>query len=405
MPTRSYVKLTVGLDAGWRVGAWQSTAADVRGAARDPMNPTQPHVPGTSIAGSLKASLNPGDAELLFGSLATGSSPWWILGTTLTPTDIDTRTQTAISRHRRAAAKAGQSRAEEATTATLTVYLRSDTAHITPLLDAVQAWQPRVGGGRTIGLGRARLTSITHRTLDLDHKDDLMGLIGASGTATQRVDELLAHPHATRVPITPLDPAELVTFEVRVTDMGLLEKTADHHITHGSQWKGMLRSRTEYIARSLGHPPCITEDQWTGCGHCDLCDAFGSSNRSGAWEFHNSPWESGTHQHRTRIAIDRFTSGVRDGATFTEHTQHDVLMTASITTSRDTPTWVGIALLHAIRDLNDGLWGIGPRTAIGLGTAQVTNLSCTNLAGIESGLVDFTALPAVPLPTDLGVPA
>jgi len=45
-------------------------------------------------------------------------------------------------------------------------------------------------------------------------------------------------------------------------------------------------------------------------------------------------------------------------------------MTLRITSSRDdVPGWVHTALLHALRDLNDGLWGIGPRTSTGLAPA------------------------------------
>ena len=69
-------------------------------------------------------------------------------------------------------------------------------------------------------------------------------------------------------------------------------------------------------------------------------------------------------------------------------------MTLRITSSRDdVPGWVHTALLHALRDLNDGLWGIGPRTSTGLGTVQVNCLTTAQ------GKVDLNRLEPVTVPT------
>ncbi len=385
MTHRTYVRLRLDLDT-WRIGAWESAAASVRGTARDPQHSDRPYVPGTSVLGSLRASLEEPAAADMFGSLASGPSTWWVLGTSVTgagaddAVEVTTRRQTTISRRRRAPSGQGLSASEEVLACGLTVYLRAEhpdaetaRAGVSALVTAIGGWRARIGGGRTRGLGEATVTELVHRTLDLTRLDDVVAL-ATSGSGSARVDTLLAE-HATSETITCDAGEDLVSLDLHAAEVGLLADTHDR-ATHGSQWKGMLRARVELIARSLGHPACITDESWTGCGRdgCGLCDAFGSTRRSGALVFHTSAWEGGQERHRQRNAVDRFTSGVRDGALFSERTVEDVrlhLRISEVSKSRPVAEWVHLALLHALRDLDDGLWGIGPRTAIGLGTVTI----------------------------------
>jgi len=322
------------------------------------------------------------------------------------------RKQTAISRHRRAPAAKGLSSSEEADASDLNVYLRCDardSADAKVLLDglvrAVNAWQPRIGGGRTTGLGFGHVTQLTHRTFDLDTSTDLITLATATQSGGERVDALLTS-EATTAQLKPTQRDPLLTATMTIPTIGLLQEMKDVRTTHGSQWKGMLRSRVEYIARSLGHSPCIGDDpdhaqpsrqhQWTGCGTCDLCRAFGSATAAGAWEFHTMPWGDASAHTRQRNAIDRFTSGVRDGALFEDDWVSGVTTTLTITEHHKAPGWVLVALLHALHDLDDGLWGIGPRTAIGHGTVSITAVRCPDVGGERP--VDLEKLPAVELP-------
>lgn len=400
---RTYVKITVDLEPGWRVGSWAATASDVRGTVRDPLDPSLAWAPGSSVTGSLRQAA--GDrAGQLFGCLPSNTeqpqavpSSWWVLGTTLsTGKDsrpaIRSRKQTAISRDRRAPTEHGLSESEEVDAAQLGIYLRSDDADVTELLDVVRGWVPRLGGGRTTGRGFGTVTGFAYRRLDLDRREDLLELLTAGGDPASRVDRLLRQATTETVPAA--EQRLVLRATVTSPQVGLLSEDETEYATHGSQWKGMLRSRVELIARSLGHSPCITEQSWTGCGTCDLCAAFGSTTRSGAWEFHTSRWEDGSTVSRGRNAIDRFTGGVRNQLLFTEHNRQDVTMTLRITSSRDdVPGWVHTALLHALRDLNDGLWGIGPRTSTGLGTVQVNCLTTAQ------GKVDLNRLEPVTVPT------
>lgn len=407
--TRTYARVTVDLEPGWRVGSWAAAASDVRGTARDPLDQDRPWAPGSSVAGSLRRAAGE-RADELFGCLRPGAegepvtqpSQWWVLGTVLTSSGdaevtIETRKQTAISRHRRAPAEHGLSESEEVGRARLRVYLRSDGGRAADLVEVVKAWTPQLGGGRTTGLGVGTVTELVHRSVDLASRDGLLAVLSPTGDAAARVDRLLRR--GTTEQITPAKPRLVLEATLSADRVGLLEDDTDDDqlrpgraVTHGSQWKGMLRSRVEMIARSLGHPACITEQSWTGCGGCDLCAAFGSTTRSGAWELHSSSWSDGATSRRGRNAIDRFTGGVRDKVFFTEHHREQVEMTLRVTSSRDdVPGWVTTALLHALRDLNDGLWGIGPRTSTGLGTVRVTSVTTDQL-------VDLARLEPVRLP-------
>lgn len=392
---RTYVRVTIAMSSDWRIGSWDTRSADAVETLIDRAG--QPLVPGTGIAGGLRAALPPHDAAGLFGptptprsapgvrggtqqpgtprttSTAAKASPWWVLGTTVSDAPIQQRRRTAIDRRRGAAARRGMFSVEEVGGGVLTVYFRSEVDDPRPFLDLVAAWRPRIGGGRTTGLGVGQVTAIRYRTVELDTKAGLKALLATSAdSAVGRVDELLDSGADWTVLSTDRQP--LVQAQVRCAFLAQPEERQSK--THGSAWKGILRSRVEYIGRSLGYTVCPVSDDWTGCGSCAVCRAFGSTAAGGAWEFRDSAWQQHEPHTTTRVAIDRFTGGARDGALFPQYYERDVRMTLVVHGSPigGEDAWVNRALLHALRDLDDGLITIGPEGASGYGMASLSNV-------------------------------
>ena len=79
---RTYVRVTLTMQSGWRVGAWESQAADVVATLTD--SDGHPIVPGSGIAGALRQAAGDKREELFGkdpGSADLVASPWWVLGT------------------------------------------------------------------------------------------------------------------------------------------------------------------------------------------------------------------------------------------------------------------------------------------------------------------------------------
>ena len=154
----------------------------------------QPWVPGSSLAGSLRAHLaaaQPSADTRLMGSRPPKDkaeadestvSPLWIMGCVFSPepgadsgeapaTLLEITGQTAIDRSRGAAA-AGSLRFSRlaASGGSIAVYMRHDAVDgetlATEDLQLISEWQPVIGRDRTKGGGRARLTSLRHGTVD-----------------------------------------------------------------------------------------------------------------------------------------------------------------------------------------------------------------------------------------------
>lgn len=421
---RTYVRLKLSMESKWRVGSWESQAADVVGVLTDEANKAV--APGSGIAGALRHAAG-ADREGLFGPAPGASrlatSPWWVLGTVVKGAEISQRQRTRIDRKRGSAAEKGLFRAEEVgpsgTEATaITVYLRREhesadakTDIVDPLAAALRGWCPQVGGGKSVGLGRAEIGEVVHVTVDLDQSHDLLKLLNAAGGPVQRVDALLEKG-------TRLEAAEYqsrstpyLTAEVKVDFLAVTSSFADR--IDGSTWKGLLRSRVEFIGRSLGFEPCGADPQeeavtvaghpagkqkradGTGCGECEVCRVFGSSQRPGIWQFRDSPWTMQATHERQRIAIDRFTGGVRHGSLWPQQYVSDVSLALQIDGTAPQPgdDWVRLALLHALRDLDDGLVSVGPEGAAGYGRASVSQVK------LAEEPVALNKLDPVPLPS------
>jgi CRISPR/Cas system CSM-associated protein Csm3 (group 7 of RAMP superfamily) len=395
---------TVTIEPGWAVGtlATSDPAID-RDILLDSHG--RPWVPGSALAGSLRAQLsqaNPPADERLMGSrpprnqaesAASTVSPLWIVGSVFIPAGADDAPeapvalevtgQTAIDRERGAAA-AGPLRFSRlaADGGTLTVYLRHDPGRF-PLTDddlqLIAAWRPAIGRDRTKGSGRARLIKLSHGQVDPATPDGATTWLSHSGPGLFQA--VATHD------IPGPDPGEEPWLEVSFAIVdGLL--TADglpgtiarsrrrggQPLIPGSTWKGIIRSRAEYIIRSRYGENAACQDL-TGCGTCVTCGIFGHQAQRGKLAFRDSYIEDAPSAPpaRTHVGIDRVSGGARDALLFQIEPLTAGHLRLRIDQLVDIPPWTRNLIWHALRDIDDGLIGVGSRTTRGLGTLRLTS--------------------------------
>ncbi|WP_411574814.1 RAMP superfamily CRISPR-associated protein [Streptomyces fradiae] len=390
----------------------------------------RPYLPGTSLAGSLRQqAYRQGREEALFGTVRPGNgtdappsetvaiaSPARVLGTRLElPQPPQVRRRTAIDRHRAAAQpKTLHSHELLPPETKILLWLRLDTPSVqSPLLDELvdllATWSPVVGRGRTTGHGQALLTRVLQRSIDLDTADGLRHWLMNGGPALVDDHATVVYDHTAQG--GPATPSNLFgqPLEFRIADAlhigsgdvldrpgrrtGISAILRDHDnlpIVPGSTWKGVLRSRCEFILRSVGLDACSSVGENTGpCGRCVLCTAFGWTERTGAHDqtppdaerppsvgargrlvFTDTVIRDGTVRIRNHVALDRVFGGARDEALYTEETIEDGTLTVRIRRDRDreVPELARAALLLALDDLATGRLGIGAGTTRGQGT-------------------------------------
>lgn len=367
-------------------------------------------VPPTSLAGSLRAHV--GDqAERWFGSAPPAGpasserlepSRVRFLGSqTALPSSPAVRRSTAIDPRRGSAVSSTLRSREVAPEGTIvSLFLRLDQHPGSDDLDEfahkVQTWRPVIGRGRSTGHGRAKVTLIAWRRLDLGTASGLRLWLtaGREGLfpAADGWDEV-------RTPTAPHDAKPEV--DLRFDIVGALhlgagttasrdgrthneiELLAGKPLLPGTAWKGLLRSRCGYILRSCGQAACLAPAD-DNCRVCLLCSLFGwtgtggqagiPTGRVGRLTTHDSVI-TGLVTHRDHVGIDRFTGGARPGLLFRDDVvaEGSLSLRVDVTDPADSlsPAERGL-LLHAVRDLHDGLVGVGRATTRGYGSLRLT---------------------------------
>lgn len=394
------LRLTIACDEPFAIAAPETAVAIDRPVARDPRTGA-PHVPATSLAGSLRSHLiELGLDEQLLGNRrpaaegpgstsparsATGDalepSALRLLGTRVDLHDQSTavRRQTAVDRTSGSAAVNTLREGEVVPAGTeITLYASADRALDQVELDALAAWVPFVGGDRSLGLGAARLVSLRWGTLDLDRLEDLERYLLLGGP--ELVDAVVAH-EAT-IP-DPVDTAVL-DIEFEVVDGLLASGAADgarltaHRrsldgppVLEGSQLKGVFRSRLEFILSSVGVDVC--DSSKATCGRCTVCHSFGSTEQRGLLVFHAAEVQQSTEAWRDHVGIDRVSGGARNHLLFSEEVAASgtIRLRVTIQAGAECPERLEDLLLWVVRDLDDGLVGLGGRTSRGLGTVRL----------------------------------
>lgn len=377
------------------------------------------HLPGTTVAGSLRAHCRESGLDDLFGDPwpkaddqeeASTPSAIQVVGTVYRPVEgvePQAHARTSIDRFRGAARVHTFHNVEQLPPGTeFDVMLRwndPDRDSLNHFLRALTTWHPRLGRGVTSGSGRCALVGWGRADYDLDTPEGLLAWLRDTGPDS--------FPEPTNPPKTRKDDPfisvhmsivdALLCFGRTSTDEGGNEYTSPYRSPDGSYWipgstlKGVLRSRAEYICRVTGADVCDDAK----CGQCLPCTLFGYSNddqrKAGAVIVESAPITKVQTARRPHVAIDRFTGGARDEALYRD----EVLVTGQFPlvirrrpdlADEDVGITGKLLLKAVIADLDEGLVGIGSSTTAGYGTVRVTsrwNPDLTKLAPLLRGEV------------------
>lgn len=382
------------------------------------------HLPGTSLAGALRAMTArewPQRADDLFGTLLPAGSSAddvdavasriWVLGARRDGDDETiSRSSTKISRQR-AAAESSTLRTEELLPAgtRFTVFLRWDDAgeaDVERFAALLAAWRPFIGRGISRGRGACVAEDVRHGTLHLSEPADLLRWLTANGPGLVAGTVGPPVPGLDGFPAGGLEPLVLARAEIKGpfhTGNGDKPPSGSREpirflraggvpVVPGSGLKGLLRSRSEYILRSVGIVACADQR----CAHLDPCwpcRVFGRGGGKdedaaavGARSLIRVPdalvrdWAGGS---RTHIAIDRFTGGVLPGALYTMETLEagwfDLRVEPLEPVAEPLLAEIRAVLRLVLEDLGDGIIGVGGGIARGYGTVSLPGLDAAGL--------------------------
>lgn len=361
-------------------------------------------LPGTSVAGALREMIRCARGEDvatdLLGPLAESASLMpskiIVLGSRGLDDGSDVRAATAIDRER-AAARQNTLRAEEVLPAgaRFEVFLRWDDppdGAMAGLAGLLAVWRPFLGRGISRGRGACVVEVARHGTLRLDDPAGLLRWLTMSGPELARAVAVTEVRGA-----ADEEPEPVLRVDVSITGpwrSGNGEEPGDGEpipllrvggvpTVPGSSIKGVLRSRAEFILRSVGVTPGPCLDQ--RCGQCWPCQVFGHGGGAdegaktvGARSVIRIPdaaIRDPVLVSRTHVAIDRFTGGALPGALYTM----EAVEAGTFTIGADALVPIGQEQLRRIRavlrlvleDLDGGIIGMGGGVARGYGTVTV----------------------------------
>lgn len=430
------IKIDATIAGPWAVGAATPSRSanlpvltDPRGARAD--TPGKPWLPMTTLVGSLRAHLSAADqetADAWFGDpwpsegdpdpdrpdARTTPSKLRALGATLGNCDGAVRmTRRARQSSVRRAAEAGglwdEQRVEPDDAGSTTV--RMVFEHLGPadqtILNVMRSWTARIGRNQGVGFGALSVSQVTAVTVDLalathltwwlTRRGQWMGsdpandsgappgaltYVGDGGpsqkpwTLTGRwriVDPVhVGDPTSTPAPSDETDGRQARPRVVR-RQPGRGGKRGIPVIP-GTAWKGVFRHRAEFILRSLGVSPDSSPviEELFGLAPRKL----GNDNlpgRRGALRFLDSAIREATEDKRSQVAIDRISGGAADSKLFAM--ERVTGGTFELTIEADSePSAPAVLLLKAvIRDLDDGLIGVGAAGTRGFGTVEMAD--------------------------------
>lgn len=409
----------------------------------------RPQMPGTSMAGLLQQRLHDvgrtsaEHMEALFGTVGTeeknpgttngagtgASTPrvasrLWVFDAVATNDQEPlTRSTTAIDRQRGAAQTHTLRTVQTVRAGTVfEVFLRWDgpLEELKPLLDAFNGWRPRIGARVSTGQGVCSVSELHTGSLDLADPQDFLTWLTESGPALVRSAATV--PHNVEPPKDSSDlslhwhiEGPLTVMNAKAAQRGGGETGEDitipmltlggRPLIPGSSIKGVVRSRMEYILRTVGLPACSPQAEAPSCGSCLPCRFFGFGGnddaqssvvgRRGVVMPRDAVVSGGVKCARTHVAIDRFTGGAAqrtrvdvdgvptggrggmlftveavEGGDFTMDWDHEGLQDEGILTALK-------SLLRLVADdFTDGLIGLGHSTYAGYGTITLKNEDC-----------------------------
>ncbi|PZS33526.1 MAG: hypothetical protein DLM58_07500 [Pseudonocardiales bacterium] len=415
----SLIRVDIRIDGPWAVGGVGDlssiTSAIDLPVLRDPSAEGRAgaHLPATSLVGSLRRHLGgagdqwlgpmPGGYEEVPDETRRVASPLQALGVRVTGAMIESVTSTAIDPHRRAArdgALRHEQYAESRTGVTnASWHLWYDGMLDESLLTALSTWRPFVGRRRTSGMGRAAVGVVYGAQLMIRQPAQLAWWLtgrdawfDSAGDPADCLPEgvaLLRHGPAAVTPQPAViecrwsttDPlhvgtgrrdAEVPKGDERATKPAPVRRDAAERPTvPGTAWKGIFRHRCDLILTACGieNRDAIMRRLF-GAGGARM---DGSDAARGVLRFQTSVVTGQVCPRRNHIAIDRITGGAAAGALFSFETVEGGTFGLRIESDARLTAAERRLLMHVIRDLDDGLIGVGAATTRGYGTVELAD--------------------------------
>ncbi len=417
---RTLIRVDIHIDQEWAVGAapdlWfrpdEGRVAEEERAVRlpvqrDPAGRYQ--LPATSLIGGLRQHLGVDAVRWLGADVGGDTIPSQLrcLAATLHPAAPDdgalearTLTTTRIDPSRRAAHAGALRREEVLPPALVTWWLewdhRDGDLRLPGLMKKLRTWRPIIGRRRAAGRGRAHVVAVWHRTVDLTTGDGLTWWLGERPALRWTSRKGLPSPQWTREEGTSPDAGlPVLTWTFWVEDalhLGGAGKDGNVAFTGGkvpsTSWRGVFRHRVAHIVRVSTDD--ADEKVVERRVEETLARLFGSARERGSSDaaghrgqlrFGDSTVQ-GARQRRTHVAIDRISGGTVVGYAEDPKDDRGGLLfdveyfgpgaTLKLTIYDDSGRGISAddrALLQAVvRDLDDGIIGMGGMTSRGYGT-------------------------------------
>lgn len=426
MKPLTLVTVHVTITDRWAVGAVPDASAEVdlpvvRNPRSDLGDAPIVHIPGTSLAGSLRRYLGddlgqawlgsePGAWEQRTGELRYRRSRLRILGCRVAAgTTISDRGATSVDAARGAAQGRTLRTQQWVSPGEAVVVAVHDGPGDPGLRDALVAWRPVLGRARTSGLGRAQVTHVRSLTVDLSQGEHLTWWL--TGGRDRWFGGEDATPAKTRTVLREADPSakaaspwgERVRWRVRepvhvgvgaaapagdfegtgtrasISTVAEVMTVGGRCVVPGSSWKGVFRHRVRVILDQCGMSSADVDDV--------LGTLFGSKVRRGVLVFEDSCADAAPALRRTHAPIDRFTGGALDGGLHSLWALDEgAELEQCIRSDIAIPGAVTNLLRHAIQDISDGLVGVGRGSSRGYGQLEALGYARpgpVDVAGIQ----------------------
>lgn len=376
-------------------GSGEKTDNDIRKDSRG-----FPMIPGTSLAGVLRALLPPEDADVVFGYIKTGNnaetvSSAVLVGDAVLPADakqtdyrISERDGVGLTDHGTAKKHAKYDfevvECDLPYTAILELADEADEEKVVPHLECAlrlaQADGLHFGARSTRGYGLVSV-SVAKRSFSfprqLDEWLDFDPLTGAypdqlpNGPLPKRKRPIrveltvkMRGCFSVRVYTTAIVPEN----ELTAPDQIALENRNGDAVLPGTSWAGSFRHHMRLLAQSSGLDDAVLEQIDALFGVC------GKTKKRSEISFSEAEINTKKRLTMTRNAVDRFTNAPRSRALFTTRVAHGGEGEATIELPTETDPKLLRLLAAAINDLDLGLMTLGGEAGVGRGLCEVTAL-------------------------------
>lgn len=268
----------------------------------------------------------------------------------------------------------------------------------------LENWTPQLGRGRTVGLGRGHVERIEYVSANLNSDIGLKWWLFDKdkffdGIGDLPKDQDGALKSETKA-LKQLNPDSSLSFKFMLRDpvhVGVAKPEANpgegalievyrqfgQPIIPATSWKGVFRHRAHFIVNAITNSELadlVTDYLFGSCDTGRGIAWFRDSIFSG--EVENSPPEIRKREH---VAIDRFSGGAKDSAKFTWECVEPGSRTTLVI---DAPklgenSEIKKVLLHVVRDLHDGIIGIGAGVTRGYGRLVAIDPEAVEVAPID----------------------